>query len=104
MTMRVALVVLAVAISSVSGTADFFWRGSNTLFNRDSNWEGGQAPTASSSFSSVDLTADYGFTSFVPAGTYNVGSVLKLPRNGKLTFSGQAGSTTTIKFSSNSTG
>lgn len=56
------------------------------------------APLAGSNPKMTDMRTEQPFTSFVPEGMYNVGSTLKLPRNGRLTFNGATGATTTIKF------
>jgi hypothetical protein len=97
------LAVLAVFIASAAAR-EFFWSGATTEFNKDYNWEGGVAPSSSAMPSMTDMRTKAPFTSFVPEGTYNVGSVLKLPRNGRITFSGKSGATTSIKFVGNATG
>lgn len=97
-----AAVVLCVAPRAAA--VKFYWNGADTLFNNGDNWENGVAPMGSSNVSMTDLRTTQPFTSYVPEGTYSVGSVLKLPRNGKLAFSGESGASTTIRFSTTNTG
>jgi len=81
--------------------ANYFWAGTNTDFANITNWSGGITPSASNP-AATDLTGVYqAFTSYVAPGTYNVGSILKLPRNGQLIFAATPSTTTVLSFNSN---